>query len=174
MQNCPPQERRLLGIIHHHAELAVLIPKIFTQQVLFATDGSFDPHLRRATGSWCIASKDEGHRAFGSCPVDGDLSTLDSFRAELEAVRSLIYVLRMIIHTHSITLPESWSIEIWIDNTSALRYASMEKLFKPGLHVGPESDIISTSLPFARNSTSPCAVATCTAIRISNQATPFL
>ena len=74
---------------------------------------------------------------------DGDLSTMDSFRAELEAVRSLIYVLRMIIHTHSITLPASWSIEIWIDNTSALRYASMERLFKPGLHIGPESDIIS-------------------------------
>ena len=27
MQRCPPQERRLLGVIHHHAELAVLIPK---------------------------------------------------------------------------------------------------------------------------------------------------
>ena len=68
---------------------------------------------------------------------------MDSFRAELEAVRSLIYVLQMIIHTHSITLPESCSIEIWIENTSALRYASMEMLFKPGLHVGPEADIIS-------------------------------
>ena len=83
MQRCPPQERRLLGVIHHHAELAILIPKICTQQVLFATDGSFDPHLRRATGSWCIASKDGVLRAFGSCPVDGDLSTMDSFRAEL-------------------------------------------------------------------------------------------
>ena len=48
----------------------------------------------------------------------------------------------MIIHTHSITLPESWSIEILIDNTSALRYASMEFVFKPGLRVGPEFDII--------------------------------
>ena len=49
----------------------------------------------------------------------------------------------MIINTHSTTLPESWSIEIWIDNTSALRYAYMETLFKPGLHVSPESNIIS-------------------------------
>ena len=71
---------------------------------------------------------------------------MDSFRAELEAVRSLIYVLRMIIHTQSITLPASWSIEIWIDNTSALRYASMERLFKPGLHVGLESDNISDTI----------------------------
>ena len=143
IQRCPPQERRILGVIHHHSELLSLIPKIFSQQVLFATDGSFDPHLQRATGSWCIASKDGTRRAFGSCPVDGDLSTLDSFRAELEAVRCLIYVIRMIIHTHNITIPEDWSIEIWIDNTSALRYSCMEKLFKPGLHLGPESDIIS-------------------------------
>ena len=56
MQRCPPQERRLLGVIHHHAEVANLIPKIFTQQVLFATDGSFDPHLRQATGRFAPTS----------------------------------------------------------------------------------------------------------------------
>ena len=49
----------------------------------------------------------------------------------------------MIIHTHSSMIPEDWSIEIWIYNTSALRYSCMEKIFKPGLHLGPESDIIS-------------------------------
>ena len=48
----------------------------------------------------------------------------------------------MIIHIHNITIPDSWSIEIWINNTSALQYASIDKLFKPVLHTGPESDII--------------------------------
>ena len=70
IQRCPPQERRLLGVIHHHAELLSLIPNIFTHQVLFDTDGSFDPHLQRVTGSWCIASKDGKRHAFGSCPVE--------------------------------------------------------------------------------------------------------
>ena len=143
MHRCPLQERRLLGAIHHHAELALLIPQKINQEVIFDTNGSFDPHLQRATGSLCICLKNRTQPAFGSCPVDGHLSTIDSFRTELEAVRSLIYVLRMSIHTHIITLPASWSIEIWIDNTSALRCASMEKPFKPGLHVGPKSDIIS-------------------------------
>ena len=39
MQQFPPQERLILGVIHHDEELAILIPMIFNQQVIFATDG---------------------------------------------------------------------------------------------------------------------------------------
>ena len=71
MQRCPLQEWRSLVVIHHHAELALLIPKILNQQLLFATDDFFDPHLQQTPGIWYIPSRYGMQRAFHSCPVDG-------------------------------------------------------------------------------------------------------
>ena len=59
-------------------------------------------------------------RAFGSCPVDGDLETLDSYRAELDAIRCLLYFIRLLIRTRLITPTEHWKIALWLDNNQAL------------------------------------------------------
>ena len=88
--------------------------------VTAATDRSYDPHLRRATGSWVLSSKDGKTRAFGACHVDGDLDTLDSYRAELEAIRCLLYFLRLLIRTRLVIPTEHWKISMWVDNYQVL------------------------------------------------------
>jgi hypothetical protein len=74
--------------------------------------------------------------------VDGDLTSLNSFRAELEAIRSLLYWLRLLIKVYSFTRPSDWHVVIWIDNSSALKYSKLDDFFKPNQHIGNESDII--------------------------------
>ena len=64
-----------------------------------ATDGSFDPHRRKAAGSWVLATRDGRKTISGASPVDGDAETLDSYRAELGALRSLVYYIRFLRRT---------------------------------------------------------------------------
>ena len=79
-----------------------LLGMIGSGSVEAATDGSHDPHLRRATGSWILSTRDGKLSAKGVCPVDGDLETLDSYRAELDAIRCLLYYLRFLTRTRHI------------------------------------------------------------------------
>jgi hypothetical protein len=78
--------------------------------------------------------------------VDSDPKTLDSFRVELEAIRSLVYFLRLIIRTQQLRPPDNWRVKIWIDNASALDKSGLEEIMTPTLHLGPETDIISDIL----------------------------
>jgi hypothetical protein len=74
--------------------------------------------------------------------VGRDLRSLNSFCAELEAIHSLIYWLRLLLKVFSITHPSDWHVVIWIDNSSALKYSKLDDFFKPNQHIGNESDII--------------------------------
>ena len=78
LDNFSPQERRVIGQVPEWETLRPLLESIGMGTVTAATYGSYDPHLRRATGSWVLFSKDGKTRAFGACPVDGDLETMDS------------------------------------------------------------------------------------------------
>jgi hypothetical protein len=89
-----------------------------------------------------ISSKNGKLRSYGVNPVDGDLQSLNSFRAELEAIRSPLYWLRLLIKVFSFTFPSEWYVVIWIDNSSALKYSKLDDFFKPNQHIGNESNII--------------------------------
>jgi hypothetical protein len=88
---CPPQKRRIISRVPEWEHIRPLLRMIGSGSVEAETDGSHDPHLRRATGSWILSTRDGKLSAKGVCPVDGDLETLDSYRAELDAIRCLLY-----------------------------------------------------------------------------------
>ena len=123
-------------------KLQELLTHITSSNIVFASDGFHHRRLRRATGSWVIRSKNGKLRSYGVSPVDGDLNSLNSFRAELEAIRSLLYWMHLLIKVYSITHPSDWHVVIWIDNSSALKYSKLDEFFKPNQHIGNESDII--------------------------------
>jgi hypothetical protein len=75
-------------------------------------------------------------------PVDGDLSSLNSFCARIEAICSLLYWLRLLFKLFPCTRPRDCLVVIWIDNSSALKYSKLDDFFKPNQHIGNESDII--------------------------------
>ena len=74
--------------------------------------------------------------------MDGDLTSLNSFRAELESIHSLLYWLRLLIKVYSLTRPSDWHVVVYIDNSSALKWSKLDEFFKPTQHIGNESDII--------------------------------
>ena len=80
-----------------------------------ATDGSFDPHLRRAAGSWIWSTSDRKWSASGACPVDGELSSLASYRAELEALCALVYFLRR-LRNSATEFTNEIRLILWTDN----------------------------------------------------------
>ena len=112
------------------------------QRAVMAGDGSHDPILKRSTGSWTISSPDGTLRAHCSCPCDGDPKSLNSYRAELEAIRCLLYWLRLLFRIHDVPLSTDLVLRLWIDNTQALKKASMDDVFKPTQCLGPESDLV--------------------------------
>ena len=139
---CTPQERRILGYCKDLAKLQDLLPHISLSNIIFASNGSHHRRLRRATGSWVISTKNGKLRSYGVSPIDGDLNSLNSFRIEIESIRSLLYWLRLLIKVYEITRPSDWHIVIWINNSSALKYSKLDDFFKPNQHIGNESDII--------------------------------
>ena len=74
--------------------------------------------------------------------MDGDLNSLNYFRAEIEAIHSLLYWLRLLLKVFFFTRPINWHFVIWIDNSSALKYSKLDDFFKPNQHISNESDII--------------------------------
>jgi hypothetical protein len=142
IRTCTVQERRILGYCKDLTKLQELLPHLTSSNTVFASDGSHHRRLQRATGSWVISSKNGKLRCYGVSPVDGDLSSLNDFRTELEAIRSLLYWLRLLIKVYSITRPSDWHVFIWIDNSSALKYSKLDDFFKPNQHIGNGSDII--------------------------------
>ena len=107
MRTCPVQERRILGYCKDLAKLHKLLPHITSSNIVFASDGSHHRRLRSATGSWVISSKNGKLRCYGVSPVDVDLTSINYFRAELEAICSLLFWLRLLIKLYSITRPSS-------------------------------------------------------------------
>ena len=107
-----------------------------------ATDGSHDRTLNRALDSWVIATKDGKHRAVGSCPCDGDFITLNSYRAELEVVRSLLYWLRLLVKVKHCCLPDNFQIPLWMDNKQALRKSRARPLTTPRAATNADEDIV--------------------------------
>ena len=99
---CTVQERHILGYCKDLAKLQELLPHITSSNIMFATDGYHHRRVRRATSSWVISSKNGKLLCYGASPVDGALTSLNSLRAELEAIRSLIYWLRLLIKVYSI------------------------------------------------------------------------
>ena len=142
MRICTSQERGILGYCKDLAKLQEILPHITSSNIIFASDGSHHRRLRHATGSWVISFQNGKLRSYRVSPVDGDLSSLNSFRADLEAIRSLLYWLHLLIKVYSITRPSDWHVVIWIDNSSTLKYSKLDDFFKPNQHIGNESDII--------------------------------
>ena len=121
MRTCTLQEQRILGYCKDLTKLQELLPHISSSNIVFASDGSHHRRFRRATGSWVISSQNGKLRCYRVSPVDGDLSSLNYFRAELEAISSLLYWLRLLLKVFSITRPSDWHVVIWIDNSSTLK-----------------------------------------------------
>ena len=105
-----------------------------------ATDGSFNPHRRKATGSWILSTKNGKRQVQGVCPVDGDLASMDSYRAELEAIRSLVYYLRLLRLTAKLTV-SPLVVPLWVDNDQALKRTT-DFSEDPRQALEPEYDII--------------------------------
>ena len=64
------------------------------------------------------------------CPVDGDALTLSSYRAELEAIRALVYFLRRLRQHDPSFAADIWLI-VWIDNQQALENCMGEHKITP-------------------------------------------
>ena len=69
------------------------------------------------------------------------METLDSYRAELDVTRCLLYYLRFLLRTRQIQAVERWCIKLWVDNKQALKKTSWEKLATPKQKLCPESYI---------------------------------
>ena len=98
-------------------ELLKLFPLIMHQHAVLAGDGSHDPILQRATGSWTISSPYVKRHAHYSCSCYGNPTTLNSYHAELEAIRCLIYWLRLLFRIYDVPLSSDLVLRLWIDNT---------------------------------------------------------
>jgi hypothetical protein len=139
---CPPQERRIIGHVPDWEQIRPFLEMIGTRCIEVATHGSHGPHLRRATSSWIIPSRDGNLIAKGVCPVDGNLETLDSYQVKLDAIRCLLYYLRFLLSTRQIQPVDPWYIKLWVDNKQALEETSWKKLETPKQQLYPESDIV--------------------------------
>ena len=95
--------------------------------VIFDMDGSYEKNLRQSRRCWCISTQNGKEISFRVCSIEGDLDRLNSYCAKLEAIRSLLYCLRLLLTIHNISLPENWSIFIWIDNSSVLDKAGLDE-----------------------------------------------
>ena len=113
------QERRVLGTLPKHWENESAVAEFQNDGLVAATDGSFE-----AAGSWMLAA-DERKIISGASPVDGDAETLDSYRAELGALRSLVYYIRFLRRTRP-ALTKDIVLTVWIDNLQALRHGTGE------------------------------------------------
>ena len=141
LQHCPRRERRVLGHLPEpaqHAEVASLLQR---NELVAATDGSFDRHQRRAAGSWILSTRSGKKKFKGTCTVDGERESLDSYRAELEAIRSLAYYIRFLRRVIS-TFTKEVHLKIWIDNLQALRNGTQGVKCTPKNTLMPEYDII--------------------------------
>ena len=121
--------------------LLYLSGAILASNVVFATDKSYERKINQAVGAWCIATKTRIKRLFGVCPVDGNFSSLNSYRAELEVIRSLLYWLHLLFWIFYAPVPSLWKITIWINNTSALGKSNLKTFLTPSQHIGQEFDI---------------------------------
>ena len=79
------------------------------------TGGSFDLHHRRAAGRWILSTRDRRWSVSGACPADGELESLDSYRAELEALPALLYFNRRLRHSFE-QFTKEVHLVVWIDN----------------------------------------------------------
>ena len=73
--------------------------------------------------------------------MDGELESLSSYRAELEAIRSLTYYIRFLRRT-VIEFTAEVHLKIWIDNMEALRHGTGDFRCTPRSTVTPEYDLI--------------------------------
>ena len=99
------------------------VKELQRDSMVAATDGSFDPHWRQAAGSWILSTRDGRKKLSGACSVDGNPETMDSYRAELEAIRSLVYYMRFLRHTHP-EFTKYIRLTVWIDNVQALNHGT--------------------------------------------------
>ena len=119
--HCPRQESRIMNSLPSAQLNELAVQGLRDGKLVAATDGSFDPHRRRAACSWLLSSRCENIQISGVCPVDGDHETLDSYRAELERIWALAYYIRFLRRTHA-DFVEPIKLTIWIDNEQALRH----------------------------------------------------
>ena len=87
-------EDRLLKYAPSLCTFREAIQHLQSSKVVAATDGSYDAFKMQAAGSWTLSTRNRKWRISGTCSVDGDTSTLSSYRAELEAIRSLVFFLQ--------------------------------------------------------------------------------
>lgn len=115
LKTCPPQERRILGFIPSVPHILQSAVDLGSKKLVAATDGSFDPYSKKASGCRIMASRDGKTFYRGVCPVDGSPDAMDSYRAKLEAIRSLTYYIRFLRRIIS-TFTTDVHLEVWIDN----------------------------------------------------------
>ena len=123
LAKCTAQEARILYTLPPRDVNERTVQGLRCGQMVAAKDGSYDPHRRSAACSWVLFSRRDETMVSGGCPVDGDFETLDSYRAELEGIRSLAYYLRFLRRTNK-TFFQPIQLTIWIDNEQALRHVT--------------------------------------------------
>ena len=142
LATCPPQERRILGSIPAIPHILQSAHDLSSKKLVAATDGSFDPHTKRASGCWILASRDGKSIYCGVCPVDGSPDAMDSYRAELEAIRSLTYYIRFLRRTIPSFIADVHLV-VWIDNMEALKKGTGDfSALTPKETMVPKFDII--------------------------------
>ena len=136
------QERRILCSLPPAEDNAWALKNLQRGKLIAATDGSLDPHAKRAAGSWVLSDRKGKKQISGVCPVDGDGETLDSYRAELEAIRALVYYIRYLRRKVGDVAKEIELI-LWVDNEQALRQGtSVQSDQRLPDNLGNENDIV--------------------------------
>ena len=76
--------------------------------------------------------------------MDGETESLDSSRAELEAISSLVYFIRVFRRTKGPNwAPHSLTLTLWVDNEQALiRAGAIAATAETGNALEPEYDIV--------------------------------
>ena len=57
VSSCPARERRILGVLPDFDTVSQTLSLLESGALVAATDGSFNPHRRKAAGSWTLSTK---------------------------------------------------------------------------------------------------------------------
>jgi hypothetical protein len=117
-------------------------------RLLGVSDGSVKGS--RATHAWTLTSGHNSEFAMsGSGPVDGNQSTLSSFRAEVQGQVALLIMMTLLTKTHQLSLPSFTSI---CDNQGALkRLQPLETGLRLHHHKEADVDLLLTFRKWSSN-----------------------
>ena len=109
--------------------------------LLGVSDGSVKGS--QATQAWTLTTSPNDPLSMKGCgPVDGSMSTLSSFRSEVQGQLALLIMITLLVKVHNVNQPSYTSI---CDNQSALkRLQPLTNSLKLHHHKEPEADLLLT------------------------------